>query len=79
MNLLLEIGFLIGVFLLNLITGRSIFFWVARGCITIDAACLCTSRILKRSCEMWRDRIAETIGEVRRDVAGMCVETEGGE
>ena len=76
MTLLLATGiFLIGG-LVHITTGRSPFHWIARLCIVLDAALICGWRVTEAACCMWWNDMPGVVGEVRREVTGMCAEEE---
>ena len=47
-------------------TGRSIFFWGAKGCIWVDAALICAGDVASQTVAKWIDRLPETVQEVQR-------------
>ena len=76
MTILLVSGSLLALGVLHLKTGRSPFHWAARLCIVLDAALICGWRATAAACFAWWNDMPATIGEVRRDVTGMCAEVD---
>ena len=54
--------------LIHLLTGHSVLFWVAKGCIVIDAAFICAGRELKKAAIAWWQELPTVIAEVRAEV-----------
>lgn len=50
------------------LTKHSIFFWLAKACIRMDAALICTWDVLGIAVANWRQRIPGTVRQVQVEV-----------
>jgi hypothetical protein len=53
---------------IHLRTGRSVFFWTAKGCIVVDAVLICAGREIKKAAIAWWKQLPSVIAEVRMEV-----------
>lgn len=65
---LLFLAFVIGG-LIHFKSHHSIFHWIAKACIVLDAVCIQAWRITGLAAVAWWDRLPATIAEVRAEVA----------